>query len=224
MKTADYIVDAPARFLPAGTPFDSDAHLLDQVESGSEAAFSELVSRYHAAMIRLARSYVSSTLAEEAVQETWIAVLKGLQRFERRSTFKTWLFRVLINHALTLAAREARGGRGATGQQTDETLIESWHFYADDHSRAGQWLVPPRVWTPEEKILSNETLERIEREIEKLPVLQRQVIALRDVEGWTSREVCDLLTITEINQRVLLHRARTRLRSALAEFFYREKP
>ena len=215
--------ETPAR---KATP-DPDAVLIGQIRAGSETAFSELVQRHHSGMIRMACSYVPPSLAEEVAQETWISVLKGLSRFEGRSSFKTWLFRVLINRALTHAAHEARAGRvknDPMSEKSEEELIEAWHFYADDHARAGMWLVPPRAWSPEEKLLSAETLQRIEQEIEKLPLLQRQVITLRDVEGWTSREVCELCGITETHQRVLLHRARTRLRNALDQIFFREEP
>ena len=192
---------------------DPDAILLDKWHNGSEAAFAELVERHHAAMVRLARSYVSPAQAEEIAQEAWIAVLKGAERFQRRSSFKTWLFRVVINRALTEAAKEAR----VQSDEDAEKLLEAWHFYPENHERAGNWLVRPRPWNPEERVLSNETVTSIETAIASLPALQQRVVTLRDVQGWNSHEVCELLGISEANQRVLLHRARIKLRNALEE-------
>ena len=208
--------------LPAALPrIDPDAILIEKIRNGNEAAFAELVERHHAAMVRLARSYISSAQAEEVVQDTWIAVLKGVQHFKGRSTFKTWLFRVVINRAISEAAREARANRLHVRSDSDgpEALTEAWHFYAADHARAGNWLVSPRPWSPEERLLTRETLAFVEATIESLPDLQRRVITLRDVEGWTAIEACDLLGITEGHQRVVLHRARIKLRNALEEFF-----
>ena len=206
---------------------DPDAALVAQAREGNEAAFAELVERYHSAMIRVASTYVPAALAEEVAQESWIAVMRGLERFQGRSKFKTWLFRVLINRALTHAAHEARASRLNRNLTfpscTDDEPLDVSHFYADDHQRAGQWLVPPAVWTPEDRLMTTQTLEYIERELVKLPALQRQILVLRDVEGWTSREVCDLFGMSENHQRVTLHRARTRLRNALDKFLSGEK-
>lgn len=196
-----------------------DAALLADFDLGSEIAFAALVERHHAAMVRLARNYVSPALAEEVAQEAWIAVIKGLKNFRGQSSFKTWLYRILINRAITAAAREGRANRTTADSRVSE--IDAWQFHPDDHPRAGMWSYRPRPWTPEERLLSSEVLECIEREIEILPAQQRQVVTLRDVEGWTSREVCELLGVSETHQRVLLHRARTRLRNALDEFLSR---
>jgi RNA polymerase sigma-70 factor, ECF subfamily len=217
MKPQEMISERPAA-LPR---IDPDAILIDKIRNGSEAAFAELVERHHAAMVRLARSFISSAQAEEIAQDTWIAVLKGVQHFKGRSTFKTWLFRVVINRAISEAAREARANRLTVSVDNDrgERLTEAWHFYADDHARAGHWLVSPRPWSPEERLLTRETLAVVEATIDLLPALQRRVVNLRDVEGWTSIEVCDLLGISEGYQRVVLHRARIKLRNALEDFF-----
>ena len=191
---------------------DPDAILLDKWHNGSEAAFSELVERHHPAMVRLVRSYVPFTRAEEIAQDAWIAVLKGAERLQRRSSFKIWLFRVVI--------------RCATAEKTttdapafSERLTEDWHFFAAHHARAGTWVVPPRPWNPEERLMTWHTLACISSAIASLPPNQQRVLTLRDVDGWTSPEVSELLGITDGMQRVLLHRGRIKLRNALEEFF-----
>src|SRR5581483_8578191 len=202
-------------------PSGSDESLLDQFCRGSEAAFNALVDRYHAAMIRLAKSYVSAALAEEAAQEAWIAIFRGCRRFERRSSLRTWMFRVLINRARTHGAREARDHRfiaSALDRELEEPSVDAARFHSGDHPLEGSWIVPPRRWTPEEVLLTAEVRDRIEAAIASLPFLQRQVITLRDVEGWSSRDVYDPYGISESNQRVLLHRARARLRQVLENF------
>lgn len=215
--------DGSPRFV-AGLP---DEVLLQEIRQGNERAFDELVERHHAAMIRLARVYVSPSLAEEVAQETWIAIIKGLQRFEGRAAFKTWMFRILVNRALSHSWHEGRGQRFLNShmpeRRTDEPVVDPSRFYPPDHPLEGQWLVPPRSWTPEERLLGAETRQRIEQAIDGLPLMQRQVITLRDVEGWSAREVCDLYGITEANQRVLLHRARMKIRNTLEQFVSREE-
>ncbi len=203
--------------LPAAKPAldfgASDETLLDEICGGDDAAFNELVGRYNGAMVRLARTYVPSTaLAEEAAQEAWMAILKGCRHFERRSSVKTWMFRILINRAVTHAVRERRD------DQMRSADVDAPRFHPADHPLAGAWLVPPRTWTPEERVLSNEIRGHVEEAIADLPLAQRQVITLRDVYGWSSHEVCDLYSISESNQRVLLHRARARVRHELEEF------
>src|SRR5437762_6580556 len=183
-------------FADSSTTTPADEHLLDAIRLGNDVAFDQLVERHHSGMIRLARTYVSHALAEEVAQETWIAIIKGLHRFEGRASFKTWMFRILMNRAFSHSSRESRG----------DCLLDDEAI--SDQPPQGQWLVPRRSWTPEERVLGNEALERIEEAIDSLPAMQRQVITLRDVEGWSSREVCELYGITESNQRVLLHRAR----------------
>ena len=177
----------------------------------------ELVERYHASMVRVATSFVPSrAVAEEVAQETWLAVLGGIDRFEGRSTLKTWIFRILVNRARTRGAREARSVPFASLQREEgEPAVDPDRFLAD-----GAWASPPRPWEgqPEERLLSAEAREVIEAAIEKLPPAQRQVITMRDVEGYESAEVRDLLDLSEGNQRVLLHRARSKVRQALEEY------
>lgn len=199
----------------------SDETLLGQICTGSEAAFEALVARYHAVMVRIARMHVSPALAEEAAQEAWIAILKGCRRFEQRSSFRTWMFRVVTNRAISHAERENRGRRLL---EPEDEAIDADRFYPAGHPLAGSWLVPPRPWTPEERLLDSEVRTSIERTVATLPFLQRQVITLRDVEQWSALEVCEFCGITESNQRVLLHRARAKVRRALEELLGSEEP
>src|SRR5436190_8366072 len=184
---------------------DPDAILLDKWHNGSEDAFAELVERHHPGMVRLARSYVPYTRAEEIAQDSWSAVLNGAERFHRRSSFKTWLFRVVTHRAIAETTLVDTPDHA-------EKLTEAWHFFADDHARARTWVVPPRPWNPEERLLTRHTLACISSAIASLPPHQQRVVMLRDVEGWIPSEVSELLNINEGLQRALLHRGRIRLR------------
>ncbi len=200
-----------------------DAKLVEGLRAGDEAAFAAVMREYGAGMLRVARMFVSSrAVAEEVVQEAWLGVLKGIGRFEGRSSLKTWLFRIVANTAKTRGARESRsipfsalGGEGEEGPSVDPD-----RFLGAGERFPGHWAVPPESWAgaPEGRLLSRETLEVIEREIDRLPPTQRAVISMRDVQGFTSEEVCNALDLTETNQRVLLHRARAKVRSALEEY------
>ncbi len=200
--------------------------LLRQVCSGNAPAFDALVSRYHATMIRLARLHVAPALAEEAAQEAWIAILKGCRGFEHRSSFRTWMFRIVTNRAISHAKRESRADRfRAACEETAATdAVDGERFYPDGHPLAGSWMIPPRSWTPEEQLLEAEVRTKIEETIAGLPDLQRRVITLRDIEQWSAGEICDRCGITESNQRVLLHRARAKVRRALEDFLGTEEP
>ena len=186
-----------------------------------EAAFAELIDRYHSSLVRLAMSFVSSrAVAEEVAQEAWVGVLKGIDRFEGRSSLRTWIYRILTNTAKTRAQREARSIPFASlgGGGEDEPSVDPDRFLPADNAHwAGHWASYPRRWddVPEARLLGGETQEVIRQAIDKLPYNQGEVIRLRDVEGFTSAEVCELLSISEANQRVLLHRARTKVRAAL---------
>jgi RNA polymerase sigma-70 factor, ECF subfamily len=199
------------------SPSDPDARCLERLRAGDEAAFMELVERYHAALVRLARSFVSSrAVAEEVAQETWLGVLNGLDRFEGRSSLKTWIFRILVNRAKTRGERESRsvpfssleGGDGGPSVDPDRFV------------EAGAWASPPRSWEgePEGRLLAGEARQVIDAAIETLPTAQRQVITLRDIEGLDAAEVVDVLDISDGNQRVLLHRARSKVRQALEDY------
>ena len=191
--------------------------LVHALRRGDEQVFGELVDRYSRPMLRLASSYVRDpAVAEEVVQEAWLGVVAGIERFEGRSSLKTWIFRILTNIAQTRGAREARSvpftALGRPGE--DEPAVDPDRF---DHY--GFWSSPPRPWdVPDERLLAKETRESVERAIEALPPLQRAVISLRDVEGWSSEEVRNVLELSDTNQRVLLHRARSRVRAELARY------
>jgi RNA polymerase sigma-70 factor (ECF subfamily) len=172
-------------------------------------------------MLRIAMLYVSSrAVAEEVVQETWLAVLTGLERFEGRSTLKTWLFRILTNKAKTRGQREGRTlpfSALATDGDEDQTAVGVDRFLGPDNRNAGHWAAPPRG-VPEERLLAGEARARIETAIAALPDNQRAVITLRDVEGLSAEEACNVLGVSETNQRVLLHRARSKVRAAFEQY------
>ena len=196
----------------------SEEALLAGLRRGDEETFRRVVTQYHASLVRLARTFVSSTaVAEEVVQDTWIAVIKGVGRFEERSSFKTWMFRILVNQARTRGTREARSV--ASGSMFDDSTppMAPHRFQGADSAHPNHWTILPSDWAklPEESLSSYETINVIAEAIERLPLSQRQVIKLRDVEGLSTDEVCEVLEITEGNQRVLLHRARSRVRSSL---------
>ena len=180
----------------------SDADLVAALRRGEEAAFAELIDRHSPAMVRVAQTYVPSrAVAEEVVQETWIAVMRGIDGFEGRSSLKTWIFRILANVAMRRGERESRSvpfSALAAAEDTGEPSVDPDRFLPADHELfPGHWAVMPARWpTPEEGLLAGETREVIARAIEELPKAQRTVIALRDVEGWSSEEVCEALEIT----------------------------
>jgi RNA polymerase sigma-70 factor (ECF subfamily) len=191
-----------------------DARLVEGLRAGDEAAFVSLMRMYGAAMLRVAQMYVSSrAVADEVVQEAWIGVLRGIGRFEGRSSLKTWLFRIVANTAKTRGVREARSlPFSALGDGGEEPAVDPDRFLS------GHWAAPPQAWAPEGRLLEEEALAVVERAIERLPPAQRAVITMRDVQGFSSEEVRNALELTETNQRVLLHRARAKVRSALEEY------
>jgi len=197
-----------------------DRELVKRLRDGDESAFMELIDRYGAMMLRVAQMYVRDrATAEEVVQETWLAVLNGIDRFEERSSLKTWIFRILTNRAKTRGARDGRVvpfSALATSEE-DEPSVDPDRFFGRDSATPGAWAAPPRAW-PEDVLLGREALEIIRMAIEELPEAQREVIRLRDVEGWSPMEVADALEISDGNQRVLLHRARSKVRAALEEY------
>jgi RNA polymerase sigma-70 factor, ECF subfamily len=183
--------------------------LIDRLRSGDDDAFVVLVERHHAAMVRLARGYVrSSAVAEEVAQEAWLGLLRGVDAFEGRSSLRTWLFRIVVNRAITTGVRESRH------HPVDDRELEH------ENGRFGQdgwWVTPPLHWADEavDRLAAPELAAQARRAIDELPAGQRQVVTLRDVEGLSSMDVCEVLGITEGNQRVLLHRGRARVRAAL---------
>jgi RNA polymerase sigma-70 factor (ECF subfamily) len=209
--------------MPSRVPSD-DESLVERAREGDEAAFAALVRRYTPMLMRLARMYVpTDALAEDVVQETWVAVVRGLERFEGRSSFKTWLFRILVNRAKTRGVREHRsipfasvGGGGANGEDLDEgPTVDPSRFTSE-----GAWTSAPADWRddPELSLESDEALRITREAIDQLPERQKIVITLRDLEGLSSDEVRNVLDLSETNQRVLLHRARTKVRQALEDW------
>ncbi len=194
-----------------------ERQLVAALRSGDEAAFRDLIARYHAPFVRVAQMYVPSrALAEEVAQETWLAVLEGIDRFEGRSSLKTWLFRILTNRAKTRGMREGRS-LPFSSLENDDAAVDVDRFRDPDEGWPGHWRAPPRAF-PEERLLAAETRDVIADAIERLPETQRTVITLRDIEGWSADEVCNALTLSETNQRVLLHRARSAVRAALEKY------
>ena len=206
--------------------FTNDMQLVEALRAGDEAAFIYLLDHYHNALIRTALLYVSSrAVAEEVVQETWLGVLQGIQRFEGRSSLKTWIFRILMNRAQTRGQREHRSipfsHFASADTEADDHAVEPERFLPASHARwPGHWMQPPRPWDeiPEERFLSQELRAVLLQAIDNLPPQQRQVISLRDIEGWSADEVCNALNLSETNQRVLLHRARSKARRALEQY------
>ncbi len=206
---------------------DDEAQLIDALRRHDEAAFVQLVERYQGPLLRLALVYAGSrAVAEDVVQDTWLGVLQGIHKFEGRSSFKTWLFRILVNRARTRAEREGRtlpfSALGDATIESGESAVPAHRFLgASDPQWPHHWASPPKAWggSPEDQLLARETLDLIALEIARLPPAQREVITLRDVEGWSAEEACKVLGITETNQRVLLHRARSRVRGALESHF-----
>ena len=204
-----------------------EERLLRGLRAGDEQAFAALVDAYGASLLRVAMLFVQSrAVAEEVVQEAWLGLLKGLDRFEGRSSLKTWLFRVLANIAKTRAIRESRSlPFSALGDALDdEPAVDPGRFLDSGHRWAEHWSSGPVRWddAPESRLLARETRAVVEDAIAALPDGQRAVISLRDIEGWSSEEVCELFSISEVNQRVLLHRARSRVRAALETYLAAE--
>jgi len=188
---------------------DPDAELITRFRTGDEHAFVELVARHHTTMLRLAQTFVSSpAVAEEVTQDTWLAALRGIDSFEGRSSFRTWLFAILANRARTTGVREQR----TIPLESPEPAVDPARFTAN-----GIWSSPPIDWTEasEERLDAQSLASALQSALDALPPRQRQVVLLRDVDGLTPEEVCDILDLTEANQRVLLHRGRSHLRTTL---------
>ncbi|HSS09715.1 MAG TPA: sigma-70 family RNA polymerase sigma factor [Acidimicrobiales bacterium] len=203
-------------------PDESDGGLLAGLRAGDEEAFRALVTRHHGSLVRVASMYVRSTaVAEEVAQETWLAVIRGLDRFEERSSLRTWIFRILVNQARTRGARESSSIPFSSFlDDTDEPTVDPHRFNGSEHRWPGHWVTFPERWSdvPAERLVDAETRSEVDKAIRALPDAQRAVITLRDVEGWSSAEVCAFLGVSEVYQRVLLHRARARVRAALETY------
>jgi RNA polymerase sigma-70 factor (ECF subfamily) len=216
------LLEVPGPTIWTGATTPAETSLVNALRHGDETAFAEFVDRYHAPLKRLARSFgATESVAEEIVQETWLGALQGLDSFEERSSLKTWLFTILKNQARHRAARErrslpfsamAREGEDAAG----DPVIDADRFLSDEDCWPGHWATPPRPWQqPHRRLASMEARDQIRGAIAGLPQRQQVVVGLRDVEGLSSDEVCDLLEISEANQRVLLHRGRSTIRNVL---------
>jgi RNA polymerase sigma-70 factor (ECF subfamily) len=202
-------------------PAAEERELLERLRAGDEQAFERLVARHYGTMLAVAQSYVRTrAVAEEVVQEAWIGVIKGLDRFEGRSSLKTWILRILVNIAKTRGAREARSVPFASlAPEGDEPAVDPERFRGPHDAFPGHWWSYPGDWRglPEERLLGRETVGIAMAAIAALPPAQRTVIVMRDVQGCSPEEVCAVLDVTDGNQRVLLHRARSRVRKALEE-------
>ena len=208
----------------AYVPPAGQAELVAALQAGDEQAFTELIEELSPSMLRVARMYVSTrAVAEDVVQETWLAVLSGIGRFEGRSSLKTWIFRILTNRAKTRGEREGRSipfSSFASDAETDEGATVDADRFQRGGRFDGAWVSAPSRWSelPENRLVGKETIEVAHAAIAALPDSQRAVITLRDVDGWSSEEVRNVLGLSESNQRVLLHRARAKVRRALETY------
>jgi RNA polymerase sigma-70 factor, ECF subfamily len=200
----------------------ADLAIVKRLRAGDETAFMMLVDEHQAAMLRIARMYVSSrAVAEDVVQEAWLGIVKGLDRFEGRSSLRTWMYRIVANLAKTRGVREGRSipFSALAGDDESDPIDPEW-FQGVSEREPGAWRTTPGDWrgVPEDRLIGLETLARIRRAIDALPPMQAEAIRLRDVLGWSSEEVRNALDLSETNQRVLLHRARARVRRELAAY------
>src|SRR5436309_9049792 len=188
-----------------------DSEIVDALKRGDQAVFAALVDSHSPGLMRMAQMFVRDrAVAEEIVQETWLGVLRGIDRFEGRSSLRTWIYRILMNTAKTRAQREARSIPFSAAARDDEPSVDPDRFLGANHRWPGGWMLGPSDWpTPEEELLQGETREVILDTIETLPDAQRTVITMRDIEGLDADEVAEALGISDGNQRVLLHRARS---------------
>ena len=222
-------VGPPTRGMPSSMSFQPQAdesELLAALRRREESAFTRLVTTHHSSLLRVARLYVGSPAAcEEVVQDTWLGVLKGLDKFQSRCTLKTWIFQILVNRAKTRGEREGRmiPFSALFDPQADpgEPAVDPSQFNENDPEWPGGWVTQPGDWgkTPEQSLLSREFRALLQSAIDALPPNQKEVITLRDVQDWTSEEVCNILGVSETNQRVLLHRARSKVRQSLDRYF-----
>jgi RNA polymerase sigma-70 factor (ECF subfamily) len=203
-----------------------DDQIVAALRRGDETVFRALVDAYSPGLLRMARMYVRDrAVAEEVVQETWIGVLRGIERFEGRSSLKTWIYRILMNNAKTRAVREARSIPFSAAAAADEPSVDPDRFLDSDHQAGGGWRLGPSEWAlPEDELLQGETVQVILDAIDQLPDAQKAVITLRDIEGFPPEEVAAQLEISDGNQRVLLHRARSKVRAAIERYLGAVEP
>jgi RNA polymerase sigma-70 factor (ECF subfamily) len=215
-------MQAESAIATAATVALSDEQTVAALRAGDERTFRELFARTYPMMKRVARGYVASdAVAEEIVQETWMAIVTGIDRFESRSTLGTWIFSILTNQAKTHCARERRALPFSSIAPVDveEPAVDPDRFQKDDEAWPGHWATPPRPWQkPERRLLALEAREHLKKALAQLPERQRLIVGLRDIEGHSAEEVCKLLDLSQENQRVLLHRGRSRLRAELENY------
>jgi RNA polymerase sigma-70 factor, ECF subfamily len=205
------------------TPRADEAGLIARLRAGDERAFETLVMRYYRTMLSVALMYVSTrAVAEEVVQEAWVGVLKGIDRFEGRSSLRTWILRIVVNTAKTRGAREARTvPYSSLVPEGADPAVDPDRFRGMGEGFPGHWRAYPDDWRslPEHTLMGRETLQVVKDTIASLPPAQRAVISMRDLQGCSPEEVCEVLDVTDGNQRVLLHRARSKVRAALERYF-----
>jgi RNA polymerase sigma-70 factor (ECF subfamily) len=203
----------------------SDEQIVAALRTGDERTFRDLFERSYSMMKRVARGYVScDAVADEVVQDTWMAIVTGIDRFEGRCALGTWMFSILTNQAKTHSARERRAlpFSSVAPSDVEEPAVDPDRFQKDDEAWPGHWATPPRPWQkPERRLLSLEARDKFKEALAQLPERQRLIVVLRDIEGLSAEEVCDLLELSQENQRVLLHRGRSRLRAFLEEYLDR---
>lgn len=203
-----------------------DAELVEALRRGDERAFATLVDELTPPLMRLALAHVPSrAVAEEVVQDTWLGVIRGIDRFEARSALRTWIFQILLNNARTRGQREKRTlpfsfFRRRAEEGRDEPAVDAERFEGRGGAHPGQWARPPVEWSsPEHRLESDATRAALLDAISELPPRQREVLTLRDIQGYSAGEACNALELSETNQRVLLHRARSKVRGALERHF-----
>jgi RNA polymerase sigma-70 factor, ECF subfamily len=203
-----------------------DGELVEALRRGDEAAFARLTEELNGPLMRLALVHVPSrAVAEEVVQDTWLGVIRGIDRFEGRSSLRTWIFQILLNNARTRGQRERRtlpfsSLRRRGPEERDEPAVDADRFQGRRGEYPGHWARPPVEWdSPEERLAGDAARAVMLSAISKLPERQREVLALRDIQGYTAEDACNALRLTETNQRVLLHRGRSKVRAALERHF-----
>jgi RNA polymerase sigma-70 factor (ECF subfamily) len=209
--------DSLEPYSPSISPSPDEPYLVEALRRGDEAAFAALIERYHLALLRLAAIVVSSrTAADELVRETWLGVLRGLPQFDGRASLKTWMFRILADRAA------ARGilfvSPAEVGAEPRAPTLDRDRFLPPDHAKwPGHWALRPASWAdmPEDRLMAQEVRGRLTTALAALPLSQRLIVCLRDVEGWTAREVSYALDLSEAQQRMLLHQARSKVRRML---------
>lgn len=222
-------VDVLAEEAAPRSPDTAEAALLARLRDGDSNAFAEVVRSWSPAMLRLARTFVSSeATAQDVVQETWLAVVHGLEKFEGRSSIRTWTFRILVNRGKTRGVRDARTIPVASfgTDDPDTPAVDPSRFRGVDDQWPGHWVsgAQPKAWqpSPEDLALAGEIRGQLGAALRDLPERQRVVVSMRDVHGMSGEEVCDLLGLSQANQRVLLHRGRAKLRQALEDYYYND--